>query len=189
MTTSTAPQASFTRMDVSTRDEWMVIGTETMKNQTRVADRVLSMLESLSDVYDGFAVDQLTHCLQAATRAERAGADDEMVVASLCHDIGKAVCVPNHPRIAAEILRPYVRPEVTAVIAAHQDFQGRHYYHHFDLDPDMRERYREEPWFGLAEQFADEWDQNSFDADYPTEPLLHFEAKVRAIFDNPKFVI
>ena len=107
---------SFTSMDVSTADEWVVIGTETMKNQSRVADRVLAMLESLSDVVDGFAVDQLTHCLQTATRAERAGADDELVVASLCHDIGKAVSVPNHPRIAAEILRPYVRPEVTAAI-------------------------------------------------------------------------
>jgi len=69
-------------------------------------------------VVDGFGVDQLTHCLQTATRAEQAGADDELVVASLCHDIGKAVMVPNHPRIAAEILRPYVRPEVTAAIAA-----------------------------------------------------------------------
>ncbi len=185
MTTSTDSRTSFTRMDVSTRDEWMVIGSETVKNQVRVADRVLWLLESLSEVFDGFGVDQLTHCLQTATRAERAGADDEMVVASLCHDIGKAVCVPNHPRIAAEILRPYVRPEVTAAIAAHQDFQGRHYYHHFSLDPDMRERYREEPWFGLAEQFADEWDQNSFDPDYPTETLAHFEPKVRAIFGNP----
>ena len=140
MSTSTTHRTSFTRMDVSTRDEWMVIGTETVNNQVRVADRVLGMLESLSDVYDGFGVDQLTHGLQTATRAERAGADDEMVVASLCHDIGKAVCVPNHPRIAAEILRPYVRPEVTAAIAAHQDFQGRHYYHHFGMDPDMQGR-------------------------------------------------
>jgi predicted HD phosphohydrolase len=185
MSTSTDPRTSFTRMDVSTRDEWMVIGTETVKNQTRVADRILWLLESLSEVYDGFGVDQLTHCLQTATRAERAGADDEMVVASLCHDIGKAVCVPNHPRIAAEILRPYVRPEVTAAIAAHQDFQGRHYYHHFSLDPDMRSRYREEPWYELAERFADEWDQVSFDPDYPTEPLSHFEPKVRAVFGNP----
>src|SRR5581483_12041700 len=109
-----------------------------------VADSVLALLESLADVVDGFAVDQLTHCLQTATRAEQAGADDEWVVASLCHDIGKAVSVPNHPRIAAEILRPYVRPEITAVITTHQDFQGRHYYHHFGLDPDMRERYRDE---------------------------------------------
>jgi predicted HD phosphohydrolase len=106
-------------------------------------------------------------------------------VASLCHDIGKAVSVPNHPRIAAEILRPYVRPEVTAAILAHQDFQGRHYYHHFDMDPNMRDRYRDEPWYELAERFADEWDQTSFDPDYPTEPLSHFEPKVRAIFGNP----
>ena len=119
---------SFTSMDVSTAEQWAVIGAETVKHQGRVADRVLAMLESLADVVDGFAVDQLTHCLQTATRAERAGADDELVVASLCHDIGKAVSVPNHPRIAAEILRPYVRPEVTAAISAHQDFQGRHYY-------------------------------------------------------------
>jgi predicted HD phosphohydrolase len=176
---------SFTSMDVSTLEDWTVIGTETVKNQSRVADRVLAMLESLREVVDGFGVDQLTHCLQTATRAERAGADDELVVASLCHDIGKAVMVPNHPRIAAEILRPYVRPEVTAAIAAHQDFQGRHYYHHFGMDPDMRDRYRHEPWYDLAEKFADEWDQNSFDPDYPTESLAHFEPKVRAIFGNP----
>ena len=81
---------------------------ETMEHQRRVADRVLAMLDSLADVTDGFAVDQLIHCLQTATRAEEAGADDEVVVASLCHDIGKAVSVLNHPRIAAEILRPYV---------------------------------------------------------------------------------
>jgi predicted HD phosphohydrolase len=172
-------------MDVSTGDQWTVIGGETARNQGRVADRVLAMLESLADVVDGFAVDQLTHSLQTATRAERDGADDELVVAALCHDIGKAVSVPNHPRIAAEILRPYVRPEVTQTILAHQDFQGRHYYHHFNMDPNMRDRYRGEPWYGLAEQFADHWDQNSFDPDYPTESLSHFEPKVRAIFGNP----
>ncbi|MBF6556640.1 MAG: HD domain-containing protein [Acidimicrobiales bacterium] len=176
---------SFTSMDVSTEEQWSVIGGETMKNQGRVADRVLAMLESLVDVVDGFAVDQLTHCLQTATRAERDGADDELVVAALCHDIGKAVSVPNHPRIAAEILRPYVRPEVTETILVHQDFQGRHYYQHFKMDPNMRDRYRGEPWYELAEQFADQWDQNSFDPDYPTEPLSHFEPKVRAIFGNP----
>ncbi len=179
---------SFTRMDLSTGDQWAVIGRETARNQGRAADRVLEMLESLSEVVDGFAVDQLTHCLQTATRAERAGADDELVVAALCHDIGKAVSVPNHPRIAAEILRPYVRDEVAAAILVHQDFQGRHYYHHFKMDPDLRERYRGEPWFELAERFADEWDQTSFDPDYPTEPLSHFEPKVRAVFARPHFI-
>jgi len=180
---------SFTSMDVSTAQQWAVIGAETVNNQGRVADRVLAMLESLAEVTDGFAVDQLTHSLQTATRAEEAGADDELVVASLCHDIGKAVSVPNHPRIAAEILRPYVRPEVTAVILAHQDFQGRHYYAHFEMDPNMRDRHRDEPWYELAERFADEWDQTSFDPDYPTRSLAHFEPRVRAVFGHSHVII
>jgi len=177
--------STFTRMDESTAEQWSVIGAETMANQGRVADGILAMLRSLAAITDGFAVDQLTHSLQTATMAERAGADDEVVVASLCHDIGKAVSVPNHPKISAEILKPYVREEVYEMIRAHQDFQGRHYYHHFGGDPNAREPYRDEPWYALAERFADEWDQQAFDPEYDTEPLEHFEDRVRAVFGTP----
>ena len=176
---------SFTRMDESTADQWAVIGTEIFKNQGRVADRVLMLLESLSEITDGFATDQLTHCLQTATRAERAGADQEVVVASLCHDVGKAISVHNHPAIAAEILKPYVREDVYKMILVHQDFQGRHYYEHFGGDPNAREKHRETldaDQFELAERFADEWDQVAFDPDYDTLPLEHFEPLVRRIF-------
>src|SRR3954470_3981347 len=178
---------TFTRMDESTAEQWAVIGSESYKNQGRVADRVLGMLESLSEITDGFATDQLTHCLQTATLAERAGADDEVVVAALCHDIGKAVSVPNHPRIAAEILRPYVRDEVYKMILVHQDFQGRHYYQHFGGDPDARDQYQGHESFALAERFADDWDQQAFDPDYDTLPLEHFEDRVRAVFETAKF--
>src|SRR3989440_3037205 len=182
---------TFSRMDESTAEQWAVIGTETPKNIGRVADRVLGMLESLSDITDGFATDQLTHCLETATLAERAGADDEVVVAALCHDIGKAISVPNHPRIAAEILKPYVRDEVYKMILVHQDFQGRHYYHHFGGDPNARENHRstlsaEE--FALAEKFADEWDQRAFDPSYDTEPLEHFEDRVRQVFASASLI-
>jgi len=172
-------------MDESNAEQWAVIGAETTAHQGRVADRVLAMLDGLGAITDGFAVDQLTHSLQTATRAEESGAEPEMVVAALCHDIGKYVSVPNHPRIAAEILRPYVRDEIVQVILAHQDFQGRHYYHHFGGDPNARDQYRDEPWFSLAAQFADEFDQNSFDPDYPTKPLSHFEPLVREVFARP----
>jgi len=175
-------EARFTRMDESTAQQWAAIGAETMAHQGRVAERVLAMLEGLGAITDGFAVDQLTHSLQTATRAREAGADDEMVVAALCHDVGKYVSVPNHPRIAAEILRPYVRDEVYHVIRTHQDFQGRHYYQHFGGDPDAREQYRSQPWFALGERFADEWDQTSFDPDYPTKPLSEFAPVVTAVF-------
>ena len=176
---------TFTRMDESTQEQWAHIGAETMKRQQQGGELVLTLLRSLADITDGFATDQLTHCLQTATRAERAGADREVVVASLCHDIGKAVSVPNHPAIAAEILKPYVRDEVYSMIRAHQDFQGRHYYQHFGGDPDAREQYRGQPWFDLAARFADEWDQLSFDPDYDTEPLEHFEPLVNEVFAKP----
>ncbi|MCU0269070.1 MAG: HD domain-containing protein [Acidimicrobiales bacterium] len=172
---------SFTSMDTSTAEQWAVIGAETARNQGRVADRILELLGSLADITDGFSCDQLTHCLQTATLAERAGADEELVFASLCHDVGKAISVPNHPAIAAEMIRPYVRDDVYRAIKHHQDFQGRHYYHHFGADPDARERYRGEPWFAVAEQFADEWDQKAFDPDYDTLPLEHFEPLVRGL--------
>jgi predicted HD phosphohydrolase len=174
---------TFTRMDQSTAEQWQVIMVDTIENQPRVAERVLRMLESLEEITDGFAVNQLVHSLQTATRAEEAGASDEVVVASLCHDIGKAVSVMNHPRIAAEILKPYVDAHM---IRAHQDFQGKHYYEYMGADPNARDQYVGEPWYDLAARFADEWDQNSFDPDYPTKPLSHFEPRVRQVFATPR---
>ncbi|GMU79656.1 MAG: metal-dependent phosphohydrolase [Acidimicrobiia bacterium] len=176
----------FTRMDESTAEQWAVIATETMEAQPLVAEHVLALLRNLEGMVLGFSVDQLTHCLQTATLAERAGADEELVVGALVHDVGKYVSVANHPAIAAEMLRPFVRDEVYHAIRVHQDFQGRHYYGHFGGDADARERYRGEPWFDLAARFADEWDQVAFDPGYDTLPLAHFEPAVRAVFATPK---
>jgi predicted HD phosphohydrolase len=187
--TASGSAATFTAMDRSTKEEWLNIGAETAKNQTRVADRIIMLLESLSTIMDGFVTDQLTHCLQTATLAERAGADDEIVIAALCHDIGKAISVPNHPAIAASILKPYVRPEVHFMIEAHQDFQGKHYYAHFGMDANARDKYADHPSFDLAAKFADEWDQKAFDPSYDTLPLEHFETKLRAVFAKPRSVV
>jgi predicted HD phosphohydrolase len=176
---------TFTRMDESTAEQWAVIGAATFENQPRVAEQFLTMLRQLEGITDGFATNQLVHSLQTATLAEKAGADDEVVFASLCHDIGKAISVPNHPAIAAEIVRPYVSDDVYDMVRTHQDFQGKHYYAHFGGDPDARAKYAGAPWFDLAAQFADEWDQIAFDPDYDTLPLEHFEPRVRKVFGSP----
>jgi predicted HD phosphohydrolase len=178
--------SSFTRMDESTAEQWAVIGAETMANQPRVAEEVLGMLRRLEGITDGFSTNQLVHALQTATLAEKAGADTEVIVASLCHDIGKLISVFNHPEIAAAILKPYVRDEVYQAIRAHQDFQGKHYYHHFGGDTAARDKYAGADWYELAEQFADEWDQVAFDPDGPYEPLEHFEPMVREVFAQPR---
>ena len=41
--------------------------------------------------------------------------------------------------IAAEILKPFVRKDVYWVVRVHQEFQGRYYFHHFDLDRNISE--------------------------------------------------
>ncbi|MBI2704323.1 MAG: HD domain-containing protein [Actinobacteria bacterium] len=191
MTNTAAPTShpgTFTRMDESTAEQWAVIGDETMKNQPRVAEVMLDLVRQLESVTDGFAVNQLTHALQTATMAEQAGADEEMVFASLMHDAGKVVSVFNHPAISAEMIKPYVRDDVYRVILNHQDFQGRHYYQYFGKSQRLRDQYRDEPWFALCEQFTDEWDQQAFDPDRETYDLEHFAPLVRKLTAVPRFV-
>ena len=173
-------------MDESTAEEWRSIVSQTRENQGRVADSVVTLLRSLASITDGFAVDQLTHCLQTATLAEFAGADDELVVAALCHDVGKAISVPNHGPIAAEILRPYVRDDVAWMLRVHQEFQGLHYYGLVGADPNMRDKYVEHRAYAMTARFTDEWDQIAFDPDRETRPLEHFEPLIRELFARPR---
>ena len=150
----------------------------------RVPERMMGLLRSMDDLHQGFAVSQLQHSLQTATRAERDGADDDMVIASLCHDIGKTFSNMNHPAIAAEMLRPWVSDAAYWVVKYHQDFQGRHYYARIGIDPEIRRKHLGHEHYELAERFADVWDQTAFDPDYDTEPLEHFEPLVREVFSR-----
>jgi hypothetical protein len=44
------------------------------------------------------------------------------------------------------------------------------------------------PSYALAERFADEWDQVSFDREYPSLSLEQFEPLVQRIFAAPQRV-
>lgn len=175
---------AFTRMDESTAAEWMNIGREVAKRQANMPTLIKSMLRQLEEQVDGFETNQLVHALQTATRAVRDNASEELIVAALCHDIGKVISVINHPAIAAEMLKPYVSRETYEIIRTHQDFQGRHYYALMGMNPNAREQYVNEPWYALAEKFTDEWDQTSFDPHYDTLPLEYFEPMLDRIFSK-----
>jgi predicted HD phosphohydrolase len=177
---------SFTRMDQGKVEDWMVIGQAVARRQGRMPEVIRAMLAQLEEQVDGFAVNQLQHGLQTATRAVRDGASEEMIVAALCHDIGKVISNENHPAIAAEILRPYVSRETYEVVRTHQDFQGRHYYALMGKDPEARGRYAGEPWYEMATRFTDEWDQTSFDPEYDTLPLSYFEPMIDRVFARPR---
>jgi predicted HD phosphohydrolase len=181
---------AFTRMDQSTPDDWSLITTECRARQAHTADAALGMLQSLRGLELGMAVDQLTHCLQTATRAERDGADDELIVAAALHDAGKALSLSNHSGIAAEFLAPYVRPAVRLAVLAHSDFEKRYYRGAFGADPTARKHWKAKMSaadFAMAERFADEWDQQAFDPAYDTLPLEHFEPMVRKVFASARY--
>ena len=172
----------FTRMDQGRVEDWMVIRDAVSERQSGMPKTIKTLLASLEEQVDGFAVNQLEHCLQTATRALRAGASEELIVASLCHDIGKAISPANHAGIGAEILKPYVSRETYEIIRTHQDFQGRHYYALLGKDPEARRQYVKEPWYPQACQFTDEWDQAAFDPEYDTLPISHFEPMIDRLF-------
>ena len=142
------------------------------------ADRVaLALLPLLRGQFSGFEVDDFDHSLQAATRAQRSGADEQLIVAALCHDMGKAIDARHHDRIAARILAPYVRTEVSWVLGVHQDFSalGRR------LGRRARLRHALHPAYGLACRFVDEWDLPSRDPAYESRPLEHFRPLLEGV--------
>ncbi len=150
-----------------------------------VPQRILGQLLLLEPIREGMEVNQLEHSLQTATRADRAGASLDIVVAALVHDLGKTISNENHPAVAAEMARPWLSEEATWVIKVHQDFQGIHYFALMGLDPMMRRRHADSPWYELAEQFVDDWDNHAFDPDYDTLPLEHFVPMVQEVFSRP----
>ncbi len=150
-----------------------------------LADRVLEALSKLGSALQGYPVSRLTHSLQAATRARRDGADDELIVAALLHDIGDELAPYNHAQMAAAILRPYVRAEVTWIVEQHGLFQSYYYAQHRGGDRHARNRFKDHPWFHACAHFCAAWDQNSFDPGYRHENLESFEPLVRQIFSRP----
>ena len=156
---------------------------ETFYHQGRVADRVLGLLESLSEVVDGFAVDQLTHCLQTATRAERAGADDELVVASLCHDIGKAIGGPQPPADRRRDPAPLRAPRGDRDHRSPtRTSRGGTTTTTSTWTPTCVTATGTSRGTSWPSGSPTSGTRTSFDPDYPTEPLSHFEPKVRAVF-------
>ena len=176
---------SFTRMDQGKIEDWMKIGEAVTQRQSSMPAIIKSLLLQLEPQVDGFAINQLQHALQTASRALRDGATEELIVAALCHDIGKVISVENHPAIAAEILKPYISHDTYEIVRTHQDFQGLHYYALMGKDPDSRSKYASEGWYDAACVFTDGWDQTSFDPEYDTLPLSHFEPMIDRIFASP----
>ncbi len=172
-------------MEDGTREDYLLLDESERRYAETLPERVLESLRKLDHSLYGYRVTRLQHSLQAATRAQRDGADEELIAAALLHDIGDELAPYNHSEMAAAILRPYVRAEVAWIVQHHGLFQNYYYVHHLGGDRHARERLREHPWYARCVHFCAAWDQCSFDPDYPSEALEFFEPLVRRIFTRP----
>jgi predicted HD phosphohydrolase len=178
---------SFRQMKDGTKAEYLFLSRLERDYIARLPGRILHALAGMDDGLDGYQITRLAHSLQTATRAEADGADEEMIVGALIHDLGDSLAPENHSNLAAEIIRPYVRAEVTWVVEHHGVFQKVYYAHFLGEDPELRTAYRDHPYFESCLRFCERWDQAAFDPDYPTRSLEHFEPLVRRIFTRRAF--
>lgn len=185
MNKPTSKHATFKDMTESTAEDWAIIAKEHLPFASSGGKRVLAHLRLLDGDYGGFPIDRLTHCLQTATRAHRDGRDDDYVIMALLHDIGDTLGAYNHPDIAAAIIKPFVSEELHWIVLHHGIFQGKNFFHHIGLDPDMREQFRGHKYFAATEEFVEKYDCPAFDPDYDSLPLAFFEPMVLKMFERP----
>ena len=145
---------SFLKMEDGTREEYEMLDRHERNYARGLPDKVLNALGALDVGMGGYRLSRLDHSLQTATRAMHDGADEQMILGALIHDIGDELAPYNHSEVAAAILRPYVRPEVCWIVAHHGLFQNYYYVHHLGGDRNARDQYCEHKWYQACVDFC-----------------------------------
>ncbi|MDX1800963.1 MAG: phosphohydrolase [Marinobacter sp.] len=186
MSTLTTANATFTNMQESTVEDWQKIGTSFREFAKGLPGRILDHLKMLEGDFGGFRVDRLTHCLQTATRAYRDGKDEEYVVCALLHDIGDTLGTYNHADVAAVLLQPFVSEQNHWMVKHHAIFQGYYFFHHLDMDRNLRDQFKDHPYYDYTLEFVSKYDSPAFDPEAETLPLSFFEPMVNRVLAKPR---
>lgn len=174
-------RVSFTKMKEGTPEDFQLIRDNDLETNKNLAFRIINHLRLLEDDDGAYQISRLDHCLQTATRAERDGADEEWIFAALLHDIGDILAPFSHAEVSYEIVKPFVREEVSWTVKHHGVFQMKYNKSLLEDKRNLRDQYKEHPFFSSALHFVEKWDQASFDPDYDTLPLEHFIPLVEKI--------
>ncbi len=177
---------SFSQMADGTRADYELLDRYELERTKTLADRVLVALLALEGSFAGYKVSRLGHSLQSASRAHRDRRSEEYVVTALLHDIGDELAPHTHGELAAAVLRPFVSEECWWIVKHHGLFQLYYYAHHYGDDRNVRDRYRDSPYFDACVEFCELYDQRSFDPDYESLPYEFFEPIVRQVFAEPR---
>ena len=175
-------KVSFTEMKHGTKEDYLFLEKHEKNYVNKTADRILKYMSGLTKTLEGYPISRLEHSLQSATKALKAGEDEEMIVAALLHDIGDELAPMNHSEYAAAILKPYVSEKTHWIVERHGEFQAYYYAHHLGGDRNKREKYKDHKYYEATIDFCEKYDQGCFDPNYKSLPLEHFEPMVRKIF-------
>ena len=180
-------KVSFTEMKHGTKEDYLFLEKHEKNYVNKTADRILKYMSGLTKTLEGYPISRLEHSLQSATKALKAGEDEEMIVAALLHDIGDELAPLNHSEYAAAILKPYVSEKTHWIVERHGEFQAFYYAHHLGGDRNKREKYKDHKYYQATIDFCEKYDQGCFDPNYKSLPLEHFEPVVRRIFSRKPY--
>ena len=179
---------TYTKMSTAPASELNLNTEYIRRDQLQLPHRLLGILKAMDQRVPGVPITRYEHSLQSATRAFRAGKDEEYVVAALFHDIGDDLAPYYHGEYCAAILRPYISEKLCWIVETHATFQLFHYGHKVGLNRNARDQYRDHPWYDDGVEFCAKYDQNCFDAEYESLPLEFFEPMVRRVFAQPTYI-
>ena len=180
-------KVSFKEMKKGTKEDYLLLEELEKKYERKTADRILKYLASQTTTLEGYQISRLEHSLQAATRAYKNGESEEMVVATLLHDLGDEFAPMNHSQYAASILKPYVSEKTYWIILHHGLFQSYYSAEYLGGDKNVREKYKDAEHYQATIDFCEKYDQASFDPNYKSMKLEDFEPMVRNIFSREPF--
>ena len=186
MNKAVTEHAKFHHMKDGTAADWAIIGREAKASADTLYARIMDHMMLLEGDDGGFPVDRLTHCLQTATLAHKDGKDEEYVVCALLHDIGDTLGPTNHADVAAVILEPYVSEENHWMVKNHAIFQGYYFFEYLGLDKNLRDQYRDHPYYERTLEFIEKYDAPAFDPEAETYPLAFFEPMLKRVLAKPR---
>jgi predicted HD phosphohydrolase len=177
---------SYTRMADMTAADLALVNADADEDAKQLPDRLMRAVADLERFQGPLQVSRMEHSLQSATRALRAGKDNEYVAAALVHDIGDALAPYSHGEMVAGVLRPFVSERVCWIVQKHALFQSYYYAHLDGGDRHARDKYRDHPFYDDCVEFCEHFDQNCFDPEYDSLPLEHFRPILEEVFSAPR---
>ena len=89
---------NFTEMKNGSKEDYELLEKFEKNFERQTADRIIDYLSKQTTTLEGYKITRLEHSLQAATRAFKNNESDEMIVATLLHDIGCLLYTSPSPR-------------------------------------------------------------------------------------------